>query len=96
MNPDRVCSTNRNELSQTVISPLISETRRVPQRLTRDFLRMYRGHLAHIDRLLEIYNNPRTPLATKTQIAPLVPAMNRDRPDLEARIEQLESFQQSL
>ena len=96
MNPDRVCSTNRNELSQTVISPLISETRRVPQRLTRDFLRMYRGHLAHIDRLLEIYNNPRTPLATKTQIAPLVPAMNRDRPDLEARIEQLESFKQSL
>jgi hypothetical protein len=79
-----------------VINPLVSETRRVPDRLTRDFLRMYRGHLAHIDRLLDIYNNPRTPATTKAQIAPFVPAMNRDRPDLEARIDQLESFQQSL
>jgi hypothetical protein len=96
MNPDRVCSTNRNELTETVINPLVSETRRVPDRLTRDFLRMYRGHLAHIDRLLDIYNNPRTPATTKAQIAPFVPAMNRDRPDLEARIDQLESFQQSL
>tara|TARA_R110002072_G_scaffold302100_1_gene483988 strand:+ start:184684 stop:185832 length:1149 start_codon:yes stop_codon:yes gene_type:complete len=96
LNPDRVCSTNRNELTETVINPLVSATQRVPQRLTRDFLRMYRGHLAHIDRLLEIYDNPRTPAATKTLIAPFVPAMNRDRPDLEARIEQLETFQRSL
>ncbi len=96
LNPDRVCSTNRNELTQTVINPLVTETRRVPDRLARDFLRMYRGHLAHIERLLEIYNNPGTPPQTKAQIAPFVPAMNRDKPDLESRIDQLESFQQSL
>jgi hypothetical protein len=96
LNPDRVCSTNRDELTQTVINPLVSETRRVPDRLARDFLRMYRQHLEHIDRLLEIYNNPGTPATTKAQIAPFVPAMNRDKPDLEARIDQLESFQQSL
>jgi hypothetical protein len=96
VNPDRVCSTNRNELTETVINPLVSATRRVPNRLTRDFLRMYRGHLAHIDRLMEIYNEPRTPPQTKARIAPFVPAMNRDKPDLEARIDQLESFQQSL
>ena len=96
LNPDRICSTSRGELSETLIPPLVSATRRVPSRLTRDFLRMYRGHLAHIDRLLEIYNNPMTHPSTKAQIAPFVPAMNRDRPDLEARIDQLESFQQSL
>ena len=96
MNPDRVCSTDRNELTETVINPLVSETRRIPDRLARDFLRMYRGHLAHIDRLLDIYNNPMTPATTRAQIAPFVPAMNRDRPDLEDRIDQLESFQQSL
>ena len=96
LNPDRVCSTSRDELSQTVIGPLVRETQRVPDRLTRDFLRMYRGHLAHIDRLMEIYNNPQTPPATRAQIAPFVSAMNGDRPELEQRIEQLESFQQSL
>ncbi len=96
LNPDRVCSTSRDELSQTVIGPLVRETRRVPDRLARDFLRMYRGHLAHIDRLMAIYENPQTPPQTRAQIAPFVPAMNRDRPDLEQRIEQLESFQQSL
>ena len=96
LNPDRVCSTNRDELSQTVIGPLVRETQRVPDRLARDFLTMYRGHLAHIDRLMEIYENPQTPPQTRAQIAPFVPAMSRDRPDLEQRIEQLESFQQSL
>jgi len=96
LNPDRVCSTNRDTLTQNVINPLVSETKRVPARLARDFLRMYRGHLAHIERLLEIYHNPRTPRTIKAQIAPYVPAMNRDKPDLEARIDQLESLQQSL
>ena len=96
LNPDRVCSTSRDEVSQTVIGPLVGETQRVPDRLARDFLSMYRRHLAHIDRLMEIYNNPQTPPATRAQIAPFVSAMNGDRPDLEQRIEQLESFQQSL
>ena len=96
LNPDRVCSTSRDELSQTVIDPLVEETRRVPDRLARDFLRMYRSHLAHIDKLIEIYENPRTTPPVRARIRPFVPAMNRDRPDLEQRIEQLESFQQSL
>ena len=96
LNPDRVCSTNRDELTQTVINPLVAETERVPDRLTRDFLRMYNLHRDHIDRLLEIYNNPLTHPSTKAQIAPFVPAMNRDKHALEARIDQLESFQQSL
>ena len=96
LNPDRVCSTSRDELSQTVIGPLVRETSRVPDRLARDFLSMYRRHLAHIDRLIEIYENPLTLPPVRAQISPFVPAMNRDRPDLEQRIEQLESFQQSL
>ena len=96
LNPDRVCSTSRDELSQTVIGPLVRETRRVPDRLTRDFLSMYRGHLAHIDRLIAAYKNPRTPTSVRARIKPFVPAMNRDRPHLEQRIEQLELFQQSL
>lgn len=96
LNPNRVCSTSRDELSQTVIDPLVQETRRVPDRLSRDFLSMYRSHLAHIDKLIEIYENPRTLPPVRAQISPFVPAMNRDRPDLEQRIEQLESFQQSL
>jgi hypothetical protein len=96
LNPDRVCSTNRDNLTQTVIKPLVAETKRVPDRLAGDFLRMYNLHLDHIDGLLDIYNNPLTPPTTKARIAPFVPAMNRDKPDLEARIDQLESFQQSL
>ncbi len=96
LNPNRVCSTSRDELSQTVIDPLVQETRRVPDRLSRDFLSMYRSHLAHIDKLVEIYENPRTTPPVRARIRPFVPAMNRDRPDLEQRIEQLESFQQSL
>lgn len=96
LNPDNVCSTNRGEMQETVIGPLVAATRRVPNRLTRDFLRMYRGHLRHIERLLEIYNEPTTPVAIKMQIAPYVPAMNRDQPVLEDRIDELEEFQQSL
>lgn len=96
LNPDHVCSTDREELRISVVGPLASEIRNLRHRLTNDFLRMYRGHLAHIERLLETYNNPRTSPSTKAQIAPSVPAMARDKPDLEARIDQLESFQQSL
>jgi hypothetical protein len=96
LNPDNVCSTDREEVRITVVGPLASEIRNLPRRLTDDFQDMYRYHLAHIDRLLEIYNNPRTPPQTKAQIAPYVPAMNRDKPELQARIDQLESFQQSL
>lgn len=96
LNPDNVCSTDRSELQTTLINPLVSATRRLPQRLTRDFLQMYRDHLAHIDGLLDRYNDPNTSALERARIAPFVPAMNRDRPDLEARIEQLEDFQQSL
>lgn len=96
LNPDNVCSTDRSELQTTLITPLVAATQRLPQRLTGDFLQMYRGHLAHIDRLLDRYNDPNTPALERARIAPFVPAMNRDRPDLEARIEQLEDFRQSL
>lgn len=96
IHPDRVCSANPSELTQNVINPLVREIERVPNRLTRDFLRMYTLHLRHIDRLLDMYNDPNTSPQIREQIAPFVPAMNRDKPDLEARIDQLESFQQSL
>jgi len=96
LDPDRVCSTNRDTLTQKVINPLVSEIKRVPDRLTRDFLQMYNQHLAHIDGLLELYYNPFTDPRLKAQIAPYVPAMNRDKPDLETRVDQLESLQQSL
>jgi hypothetical protein len=96
LNPDNVCSTDRGELQITLINPLVAATERVPDRLTRDFLQMYRGHLAHIERLLDRYNDSNTPPLERAQLAPFVPALNRDRPVLEARIEQLEAFQQSL
>jgi hypothetical protein len=96
LNPDNVCSTDRSEMQVTLINPLVAATRRVPDRLVRDFLRMYRGHLAHIDRLQQIHNDPNTSPLTKAQIAPFIPAMNRDKPILEQRIESLEDFQQSL
>ena len=96
LNPDNVCSTDPEELRITVVDPLASEIRNLPRRLTSDFLSMYRAHLGHIDRLLDRYNDPTTLPADRQQIAPFVPAMNRDRPVLEARIEQLEEFQQSL
>lgn len=96
LNPDNVCSTDRGELQISLINPLVDATKRVPDRLTRDFLRMYRGHLAHIDRLQRIYDDPGTSPLTKAQIAPFIPAMNRDKPVLEGRIESLEDFQQTL
>ena len=96
LNPDNVCSTNTAELQTTLIDPLARATEQVPDRLTRDFLRMYRGHLSHIERLLELYENSDTPPDVQAQIAPFVPAMRRDQPVLEARISELEDFQQSL
>lgn len=96
LNPDNICSTDRSEMQITLINPLVSITRRLPQRLTRDFLRMYQAHLRHIDGLLDRYNDPNTPPLERARIAPFVPAMQRDRPVLEDRIEQLEDFRQSL
>lgn len=96
LRPDNVCSTDRSEVQITLINPLVAATRRVPDRLTRDFLRMYRDHLEHIDRLQELYDDPNTSPLTKAQIAPFIPAMNRDKPVLEERIQSLEDFQQTL
>ncbi|NQV23378.1 MAG: hypothetical protein HQ518_03330 [Rhodopirellula sp.] len=96
LNPDNVCATSRDEIRENVVNDVVAATKRVPDRLTRDFLSMYRGHLAHIEQLLATYENPLTPAQTKAQIAPYVPAMKRDKPVLESRIDLLEAFQKSL
>ncbi len=107
LNPDRVCSYDRETIRQRVRDPLIPEIqgrqpRRsladagVPGRLTRDYLAMYRRHLQHIEQLLQGLDNGSFPPDVVTQLAPMRPLMEANRQLLQTYISQLEQFEQQL
>ena len=98
-NPDRVCSYDLGTMTQRVRDPLIPEILGVPRRLTRDYLAMYRRHLAHIkemtDRLDGITQPPYPPL-TAAELGAKRGLMNSNRALLDRYIAQLEAFEGSL
>lgn len=104
--PHRLCSYeldavrrigNRAVSLRSLGRDLEQEILRVPHRITRDHLRMHRGHLAHIERLLDLLENPGglSP-DVLTYLQSREPAMRASQTQLEQYIDQLESFQQSL
>lgn len=104
--PHRLCAYELDDVRRIAGRPvslrslgqdLEDEIRRVPQRMTRDHLRMHRSHLAHIERLLDL-------LEMSENLDPQVvaylrsrePAMRANKTQLEQYIDQLEDFQDSL
>ncbi|GEM_PF-1007184 len=107
LNPDRVCSDDPQRLTLDVTLPLIDEVQGrpnlpglanagVPGRLTRDFLRMYNAHLAFIKHLLEMLEDPATPVQVKVMIASALPQILLDKRELEEKVDQLEAFRDMI
>lgn len=96
LNPNRVCSDDPQALNDQVVSPLVAATERLPQRMTRDHLRMYNAHLDFIERLKDMLDDPATPAATRAMILAAMPQMNADKSQLEQYVDQLQSFQGML
>lgn len=96
LNPNRVCSDNVQNLSDRVVSPLVRATERLPERMTRDHLRMYNAHLDFIERLREMLDDPATPPDVRAMISAALPQMNADEQQLEQYVDQLEQFRDSL
>lgn len=105
--PHRVCSHNPAVIQQQVRDPLIPEIKGrsprssladagVPGRLTRDYLRMYRQHLQHIEQVLAALMGGQLPPDVVAQLAPKIPLMNSNKTLLQQYIAQLESFEQQL
>lgn len=107
LNPDRVCSYDREEIRRRVRDPLIPEIQGrspkrslvdagVPGRLTRDYLRMYRRHVQHIQALLDGLDNGTFPPDVVAELAPKRPLMQSNKQLLETYIAQLEQYEQQL
>ncbi|MBC8290779.1 MAG: hypothetical protein H8E37_10730 [Planctomycetes bacterium] len=104
--PHQLCSYNldsvrriggRDVSLRSLGQDLESEIRRVPQRITRDHLRMHRSHLAHIERLLDLLEDSENlDPEVLTYLQSREPAMRANQTQLEEYIEQLEDFEQSL
>jgi hypothetical protein len=107
LNPDSVCSDDPQRLTVDVMLPLVGEIQGrpnlpglanagVPGRLTRDFLRMYNAHLAFIEHLLEMLEDPATPAPVKAMIASAMPQILLDKRELEEKVDQLEAFRDMI
>jgi hypothetical protein len=96
LNPERVCAYNPDVMRELVGNALVADIQRLPSRMTRDFLRMYRGWLSFIERAEQALDDPSTPPEVVNAIQQALPQMRRDKAILEGKIEQLEQFAQSL
>lgn len=97
LQPERLCTYDPQRLYAELGVALEAEIRNVPQRLTRDHLRMYQSHLSHIERLLEMLEDPSAlPPDLLAYLQSKQPEMEANKPQLEEFIDQLESFRDSL
>lgn len=95
--PHRLCTYDPQRLYTELGAAVEAEIRNVPQRMTRDHLRMYQAHLSHIERLLELLEDPDSlPPELLAYLQSKQPAMEANKPRLEEYIDQLESFRDSL
>lgn len=95
--PHRLCTYDPQRLYNELGAALEGEIRNVPQRITRDHLRMYQTHLSHIERLLEMLEDPASlPPDLLAYLQSKQPEMEANKPILEDYIDELESFRDSL
>ncbi|RMG40703.1 MAG: hypothetical protein D6725_02925 [Planctomycetota bacterium] len=96
LNPHVLCTDDLDELQTRLATPLVDEIRHLPHRITRDFLRMYRGHLNLIQQLKAELNDPNTDPARAAAIQQALPAMQQDEAWLVPRIQQLQDYLDGL
>ena len=96
-NPERECTYNASVLMTNLGGDLSRAIENVPRRLARDHIRMYQSHVAHIDRLLELLDNPgQTPPRVLAALQGKRGQMERDKQELEGKVDQLRSYLGSL
>ena len=107
LNPRLVCSFDVDTMNDNIGDPMVNEIAGfdgarslslagVPGKITRDYLRMYRSHLAFIERLRDMANNPNTPPEIVAHINQNSGLMDQQEQMLEEYIAQLEEFAQTL
>ncbi|MBM79049.1 MAG: hypothetical protein CMJ78_00450 [Planctomycetaceae bacterium] len=108
LNPQRVCSFDAETLRENIGDPMVYEIAGfprprgslslagVPGKITRDYLRMYRSHLAYIEYLRDLAENPSTPPEIVAHIQQRMPIMNSNEAQMEGWVQELEDFAQTL